>query len=152
MERALAVIDDTDAHRRLLAEAGQMAKATGAELVLFSWATPVGFEDDAETLEAVESAEHTTFSGIDALDGVRGFAREFAGDVLGGDGSDFDVTAVVTDEDDLADEILDAADRLDCDHVFVVGRRRSPTGKVIFGDVAQRVILNFDGPVTVTMD
>jgi len=33
--------------------------------------------------------------------------------------------------------------------VFVRGRRRSPTGKAVFGDTAQAVILNFDGFVTV---
>lgn len=152
MERALVVVDDGEEHRELLAEAGQFADGVGAELVLFSWITPDEYEADAEALEAVESAEHTSYGGADALDGARNFAREFAADVLGDDRSDVDVTAAVTDEDDRADEILEAAEENDCDHVFVVGRRRSPTGKVLFGDVAQRVILNFDGPVTVSMD
>ena len=152
MERALVVVDDSDEHRELLAEAAQLADGVGAELVLFSWVTPDEYEADAEALEAVETAEHTSYGGADALDGARNFAREFATDVLGDDRDDVEVSAVVTDEDDRADEILEAADEEMCDHVFIVGRRRSPTGKVLFGDVAQRVILNFDGPVTVTMD
>ncbi len=151
MERALVVVDDGEEHAELLAEAGQLADGVGAELVLFSWITPDEYEADAEALEAVESAEHTSYGGADALDGARNFAREFAADVLGDD-RDLEVSAAVTDEDGRADAILEAAEENQCDHVFVVGRRRSPTGKVLFGDVAQRVILNFDGPVTVSMD
>ena len=150
MERALVVVDDTDGHREMLKEANEIATGVGAELVLFSWATPEEVDNDAKTLEAVESVEHTSYSGTEALDVVESFARNLAIDVLGDDANDFDVTAAIAD-DDLADEILDAARRKDCDHVFIVGRRRSPTGKVLFGDVAQRVILDFDGNVTVSM-
>jgi len=45
--------------------------------------------------------------------------------------------------------IIEEADRRDADHVFVSGRKRSPTGKALFGDDTQRVVLDFDGPVTV---
>lgn len=51
---------------------------------------------------------------------------------------------------DLPDDILRVANEHDCAHVFITGRKRSPTGKVLFGDIAQSVILNFDGPITVT--
>jgi hypothetical protein len=33
--------------------------------------------------------------------------------------------------------------------VFLAGRKRSPTGKALFGDQTQAVILDFDGAVTV---
>lgn len=152
MKRSLVVIDDTDIHRELLAEAGKVASGNGADLVLFSWMTVEEFSDSSDTLEIIENAEHTTYSGATALDTARKFAMEFGDEVLGEDGLDYEVTAVVTDEDERADEILDAAEEFDCDHIFIVGRRRSPTGKVLFGDVAQRVILNFDGFVTIAMD
>jgi len=32
--------------------------------------------------------------------------------------------------------------------VFLTGKKRSPTGKAVFGDRSQAIILNFDGPVT----
>ena len=68
------------------------------------------------------------------------------------DSIEFAAEGIVVDDDERADEIVAAAERLGCDHLFIVGRRRSPTGKALFGDVAQRVLLNFEGTVTLTMD
>lgn len=48
------------------------------------------------------------------------------------------------------DDILDIANGHDCDHIFINAERRTPVGKAIFGDLAQGIILEFDGPVTVT--
>ncbi|QSG01463.1 universal stress protein [Natranaeroarchaeum sulfidigenes] len=47
------------------------------------------------------------------------------------------------------DAVLDIADEYDCDHVFLAGRKRSPVGKALFGDLTQQVVLEFDGPVTI---
>lgn len=46
--------------------------------------------------------------------------------------------------------ILRTADEFDVDHLFIHGKQRSPTGKAVFGNLAQAIILEFDGPVTVT--
>jgi nucleotide-binding universal stress UspA family protein len=151
MKRALVVIDDTDEHRELFADAIEIVRGTGAELELFSWVTPDEFEKDVETLEAAEQAGSGTYSNASANDIVTNFAHEFAESVCGSNTPQFDVSSAVTEDDGVADHILDAARQSDCDHIFLVGRRRSPTGKVLFGDVAQEVILNFDGNVTVSM-
>lgn len=150
MQRGLVVIDDTEAHRHLLTEAGSFARNGDAELVVLAWMTPQAVEESNEAIEWVESVERTTFEDTDPTTMTRAFAREFSDDVLGD--SDVDIEVVITDEDERDDAILSAADRLGCDHVFLVGRKRSPTGKAIFGNVAQRVLLNFDGPVTVVME
>ncbi|MFC6724399.1 universal stress protein, partial [Halobium palmae] len=60
----------------------------------------------------------------------------------------YDVVAAVGDE---SDRIFEVAAERDCDHLFLSGRRRSPTGKALFGDRTQRALLNFDGPVTVIL-
>lgn len=150
MQRGLVVIDDTDAHRHLLAEAGSFARNGDAELVVLAWTTPEAVEESNDAIEWVEEIERTTFEDTDATTMTRAFARDFSDDVLGD--NDIDIEVVITDEDERDDAILSAADRLGCDHVFLVGRKRSPTGKAIFGNVAQRVLLNFDGPVTVVME
>lgn len=55
-----------------------------------------------------------------------------------------------TDSGDPAEAILSAARDIDADGIVVGGRKRSPTGKALFGSVTQSVILNSDRPVTVT--
>ncbi|WP_247004249.1 universal stress protein [Halosolutus gelatinilyticus] len=150
MDRALVVIDDTESHRQLLAEAAAFAQADGADLVAFAWTTPEAAEERIDALEWVEKVERTTYEETDPDAMTRQFAREFVDDVIGDDG-DVRIETVIAEDGDLDDAILSAADRLDCDHVFLVGRKRSPTGKAIFGDVAQRILLNFDGLVTVRM-
>ncbi|SDJ49970.1 universal stress protein [Natronorubrum texcoconense] len=54
---------------------------------------------------------------------------------------------------DPAPELIAAADELDVDMLCLSGRKRSPTGKVVFGSVTQSVILGTNRPVvTVSPD
>ncbi|MHB9287978.1 universal stress protein [Halobacteriales archaeon Cl-PHB] len=50
---------------------------------------------------------------------------------------------------DPGDEILTTAEEVDADMIAVAGRKRSPTGKVLFGSITQTVILQADRPVLV---
>lgn len=45
-------------------------------------------------------------------------------------------------------EVVEIADDLDVDMLFIGGQHRSPTGKAVFGDYAQQVLLQADCPVT----
>ena len=46
-----------------------------------------------------------------------------------------------------AAEIVERANELDVDCICVAGRKRSPTGKALFGSVSQNVILDSERPV-----
>lgn len=48
---------------------------------------------------------------------------------------------------DPAESIIKCADTIDADAICVAGRKRSPAGKMLFGSVAQTVILNTERPV-----
>jgi len=50
---------------------------------------------------------------------------------------------------DPANQLLEVAQKADADLIVVAGRKRSPTGKALFGSVTQSVILNAERPVMV---
>lgn len=58
--------------------------------------------------------------------------------------------SVLEDSGDAADDIVAAAEREEVDAIVMGGRKRSPTGKAVFGSTTLEVIRRTDLPVTVT--
>lgn len=148
MDRGLVIVDETDAHREMLAEAGRFARGSEAELVLFSYLTESEYEANLDTMQQVGSTEHKQYRPDVAVRPAEQLAEDMADEALDGIDVPYEVETHVIEEDELGREILTVADEADCDHVFLVGERRSPTGKAIFGDVPQQVVLDFPGRVT----
>lgn len=65
---------------------------------------------------------------------------------LADSGVGFEVQQLVRGRD-AAEEIVEAAERLGASLVVIGLRRRTPTGKLLFGSQAQRVLLDADRPV-----
>jgi nucleotide-binding universal stress UspA family protein len=148
MKRALAVVEASESAKELVREAGQLAAGVGAKLVLIHVTTNEEYEDTRTSLERIPNLESSYTAG-QALEGARQFAQDIGREVLDGIDVEYDAIGRVGDE---RDQILDSANDLDCDHVFLAGRKRSPTGKALFGDRTQAVILDFDGAVTVVTE
>jgi len=147
MDKALAVFDEDDTE--LLTEAGELAAGVDADLVILSLMTQDEFEDARETLDVVAQEEQTSYDDEVVLDVARREAREHAEEVLADVDVEWQTVAARVDDDDTqASRIIDIAEDRGVDHVFLTGQQRSPTGKAVFGDRTQAVILNFDGPVT----
>lgn len=144
MERALVVVEAKDATKDLVREAGTLTAGVDAELVLLHVTTEAEFQGRQESLASVTDLD-TEYGVGSALEGAQRFAREVGNEVLG----DQPFTAKGR-LGDPQDKILDVVNEEDVDHLFIHGKQRSPAGKAMFGDLAQAVILNFDGPVTVT--
>lgn len=151
MERALAVVDPTESSADLVEEAGELAAGVGASLVVFSPLTAAEYEDDAAVLSTIEDVEGTSIDKDPDRIATRS-AERYADDHLSGTDVEYEALGAVVEDGDRADAILEAAEGEGCDYVFLVGKRRSPTGKALFGDAAQAVILNFDGRVVVTAE
>jgi nucleotide-binding universal stress UspA family protein len=148
MNRALALVESDTATKALVHEAGELAAGVGAELLLLHVTTEDEFEEQSDALAGL--AEYAdAYGSANARDGAQQFARDIGTEVLEGIDVDWRPIGALGD---TATEVVDVADEFEADHVFISGRERSPAGKAIFGDIAQDVILNFDGTVTVTTD
>jgi len=151
MDRALVGLSGESGETELLRTAGELAAGVNASLVVLSMIGEDVVDEDVQTLERVAELEHTSYDADVAGAGQADkFGRDAATEALSGRELDYEVVPLVVDPGAKADSILAAADEHDCDHIFIAGRQRSPTGKALFGDVTQTVILNFDGDVTVT--
>lgn len=145
MDRGLVVVERTEAHHGLLEEAMEHAAGADASLVLLTTMSEEEYESDAETLESIGSIENISYDSDASLDAAVSDVQEFVSDV-GIDRVDVEIVARATDNP--SDVVIEVADEHQCDHIFVLGQRRSPTGKALFGDIAQQIALNFDGYVT----
>lgn len=131
---------DSDRVDELAEAVIEVAEPSGATVVLAHVFTPTEFEETIERLDFESAADadptdvarrHATIRTLtDALDAA-GVAYEIRGR-----------------RGDHADEIVDLAAEIGADRIVVGGRRRSPSGKVVFGSVAQDIMLAADCPVT----
>lgn len=145
MKRALAVVEAKEATKELVADAGKLAKGVDAELLLLHVTTEEEFQSKRSTLENVAGLD-AEYNVDNARSGAQQFAQKVGKEVLD---DDIEFTAMGR-IGNPQEQILDTAGKENVDHIFIHGKQRSPTGKAVFGDTAQAIILNFDGPVTVT--
>ena len=152
MKRGLVSLRETERHLELLAEAADWIPGSDGELVVLWHIDDAEYDARVDSLESAEQAEHVDYDHAAIIDGAEADAREFAGSVLSERDIDPQIVVTVDSEKTRAQHVLDTAREHDCDHVFIVGSSRSPTGKAVFGDFAQQVILNFDGYTTLATE
>ncbi|WP_135667753.1 universal stress protein [Halorhabdus rudnickae] len=153
MASSLAVVmTGNDKEADLLETAANFSMCRDSDLLVLRLASPDEYEEVADTMETIGNVEHTSYGDDDIRDGLKNDAQKAAAEATDGMEMSTDVLLRVVDDDERADAILEVARENDCDHVFLVGQRRSPTGKALFGDVTQKVILNFEGEITLSME
>lgn len=152
MNRGLVIVEKTDRSKRLLETAGEFATGADAELVLLSTLSYAEYEEDKDALKGFERIEGTDY-GIDTFrNRLEQELSSVANETLADIDVEYELLPRIVDDSSETDVILEVAEEEDVDHIFLVGQKRSPTGKAIFGDVAQAVILGFDGRVTVDLE
>lgn len=138
----LAAIDRGDQTTEVLEHAADLADAYGEELHALHVMTQSEFVE-LETTSVNDTGEPLEMSRV----------REVAADLASDAAEDAGLRSykAVGRVGDTSQEILHYAADIDANYVVIGGKKRSPTGKAIFGSVTQSTLLNADRPVVVIM-
>lgn len=126
---------------RLAAEAIAVADPTDAMVVLAHVFDAEAFDAVRERLGVERASEESTPDAV----ATRHTTTRTISKALSAADVDHTIRGAVGGH---ADEVVELAEAVDADRVVVGGRRRSPTGKAVFGSVAQDVLLSAPCPVT----
>lgn len=143
LDTILLAVGPGDAERtdELIETVIEVAKPTGATVVLAHVFTSDEFEDVVGRLEF----DH----GPDEADPDEAASRHATirdlRSVLEANDVEYEIRGAVGPH---GPTIVDLATTVDADRVVVGGRKRSPTGKAVFGSTAQEVLLSAPAPVT----
>jgi nucleotide-binding universal stress UspA family protein len=142
MSKTVLVAVSNNDERRLdrLAETAADAVDDGGRVVVVHVFEESRYDDLTERLNIPSPAE----TSADELARRHGVATEVSEQLIEA-GIDVSVRGVVGEE---SDAILDLHREVGADLVVIGGRKRSPSGKALFGSTAQTVLLEADCPVT----
>lgn len=138
----VAAVDRSQRATSVVSTADELARAFDDELHI------VHVMSRSEFIELEESAVDRTGTVI-PMEDVKELAVEFVEDLT--EDRDIEYTPVGL-VGDAPRQIIDYAQREEARFVIVGPRRRSPTGKVIFGSAAQAVLLDAPCPVVTVID
>ncbi len=143
LETILVAVGPNDAERtdRLAEEAIDVAEPAGAKVVLAHVFTQSEYEDTLDKLDFDPAAEGVS---ADQVASRHATIRDLVAHLDDAD-VDYEVRGAVGDH---GKAIVDLATAVGADRVLVGGRKRSPTGKAVFGSTAQEVMLSAPCPVT----
>ncbi|MBX0323232.1 universal stress protein [Halomicroarcula sp. F13] len=132
--------NDKDRIDELAETVGDIAGPTGAEVVIGHVFTEDEYDNVVDRLEFASAAEADVDEVADRHTTVRELEKRLG---------DADITTSVRGAvGNHGEQIVDLAEETGADLVVVGGRKRSPTGKAVFGSTAQEVMLNAPCPVT----
>jgi len=139
----LAAIDDIERSKQVVTIAYDLAEKYDDTLAALHVVPTEDYDAHRRSIEKIP--EFSDFSLTQEAESAENFAQRFVAESLG----EYDDERIEPRGrvGDVATEILAEADRLDPRYLVISGRRRSPTGKAIFGNTAQAILLGAECPV-----
>lgn len=131
---------DRDRAEALAEAVVEVAEPTGANVVVCHVFTKKEFESASDRLDFSEGDNADPGEVARRHQTVRQMT-----DLFDDAGIDYEVRGSVGEH---AEQIVSMAEQIGADRVVVGGRKRSPTGKAVFGSTAQEVMLSAPCPVT----
>lgn len=140
---------DEDRIRALANATAQIAGPMHSTVHVLHVFTPDGFERIVEQLGYDPESPPDLDTVVLRMLVVREMAQELTSPFR-----NYGVTVKVEGRvaDRIGSEIVTVADEIDAARIIVGGRRRTPTGKALFGSTAQEVLLEAPCPVTFVPD
>lgn len=137
----VAAVDRSDRAERVVREAATLAEALEEPLKVVHVLSRSEFIDLEQTAYDDEGAALP-------MEEVKEYAAGFADDAASGLSVEYDAVGLMGG---VSEEVVDYAERNDARYIVVGPRKRSPTGKAIFGSTAQAILLNADCPVVTVL-
>lgn len=138
----LAPVDRSDRAKKVVAEAETLAEAFDDTVHVLHVLSRSNFVDLERT--SVNDTGETV-----SLDRIKETAAEVAAEAV--ESNEVSVETV-GEIGDASTKIIEYAEEHDARYIVVGPRKRSPTGKAIFGSVAQSILLNSSCPVVSTVN
>lgn len=143
----LAAVDGEEDTADVIETGYDLATAYSTELYVLYVVSQAEFESRKETVEQVD--EFSGYSKGQRENAATTVANEAIVDSV--DDPDFDTITAVGRVGEPVPTIIEEAAEVDAEYLVIGGRKRSPTGKALFGSTTQSILLEADRPVVTVL-
>jgi nucleotide-binding universal stress UspA family protein len=144
----LAAVDEKERSKHVIEIAHDLATTYGDDLAVLHVIPTEEHDEHQRSIRDIPEFENFSFNA--EVESAERFARKFVLETI--DDIDGDILDPRGRVGDVAEEIISEAEGEKPRFLVISGRRRSPTGKALFGNKTQKVLLNVNCPVVTRMD